>query len=95
MARLLLGQAYSFGIPPATIISLDSPEIGKVVEEIHPLSQEGSLIRIGFNSKYLLDALKVLNENIVTIKFTGEVRPFIIKTDDDSVTQLILPVRIE
>jgi len=78
-----------------TIISLDSPEIGKVVEEIHPLSQEGSLIRIGFNSKYLLDALKVLNENIVTIKFTGEVRPFIIKTDDDSVTQLILPVRIE
>ncbi len=78
-----------------TIISLDSPEIGKVVEEVHPLQQEGSLIRIGFNSKYLLDALKVLKEEIVTIKFTGEVRPFIIKTDDDSLTQLILPVRIE
>lgn len=78
-----------------TIISLDSPEIGKVVEEVYPISHEGSLIRIGFNSKYLLDALKVLNENIVTIKFTGEVRPFIIKTKDNSVTQLILPVRIE
>lgn len=78
-----------------TIISLDSPEIGKVVEEIAPLSQEGSLMRIGFNSKYFLDALKVLNEDKVTIKFTGEVRPFILKTDDDSVTQLILPVRIE
>ncbi len=78
-----------------TIISLDSPEIGKVVEEIHTISQEGSLIRIGFNSKYLLDALKVLNEEKVNIKFTGEVRPFILKTDDDSVTQLILPVRIE
>lgn len=78
-----------------TIVSLDSPEIGKVVEEVHPLSQEGSLIRIGFNSKYLLDALKVLNDNKVTIKYTGEVRPFIIKTDDESITQLILPVRIE
>lgn len=77
------------------VISLESPEIGKVVEEVFPLSHEGSLIRIGFNSKYLLDALKVLHENIVTIKFTGEVRPFIIKTEDDSVTQLILPVRIE
>lgn len=78
-----------------TIISLESPEIGKVVEEIIPIDQQGSLIRIGFNSKYLLDALKVLNENFVTIKFTGEVRPFILKTDDDTVTQLILPVRIE
>ncbi|QVK17893.1 DNA polymerase III subunit beta [Mycoplasmatota bacterium] len=78
-----------------TIVSLDSPEIGKVVEEVQPLSQEGSLIRIGFNSKYLLDALKVLSDNKVTIKFTGEVRPFIIKTNDESITQLILPVRIE
>ncbi len=78
-----------------TIISLESPEIGKVVEEVHPLSQEGSLIRIGFNSKYLLDALKILNDDVVTIKFTGEVRPFIIKTSDDTITQLILPVRIE
>jgi DNA polymerase III subunit beta len=78
-----------------TIISLDSPEIGKVVEEIRPLQQNGSLIRIGFNSKYLLDALKVLHEDEVTLKFTGEVRPFIIKTDDETITQLILPVRIE
>jgi DNA polymerase-3 subunit beta len=78
-----------------TIISLDSPEIGKVVEEIKPLKQTGSLIRIGFNSKFLLDALKVLNEEEVTMKFTGEVRPFILKTSDQSVTQLILPVRIE
>ncbi len=78
-----------------TIISLDSPEIGKVVEDITPLSQEGSLMRIGFNSKYFLDALKVLNEEKVTIKFTGEVRPFIIRTNDEFVTQLILPVRIE
>ncbi|MDF2698853.1 MAG: polymerase subunit beta [Haloplasmataceae bacterium] len=78
-----------------TIISLDSPEIGKVVEEIVPKKQEGSLIRIGFNSKFLLDALRVLNQENILVKFTGEVRPFIIKTDDDSVTQLILPVRIE
>lgn len=78
-----------------TIISLDSPEIGKVIEEIRPISQKGSLIRIGFNSKYLLDALRVLNEDEVMLKFTGEVRPFIIKTTDDTVTQLILPVRIE
>lgn len=78
-----------------TVISLDSPEIGKVIEEIHPLKQTGSLIRIGFNSKYLLDALKVLDADEVTMKFTGEVRPFIIQSNDETITQLILPVRIE
>mgnify|MGYP001221498347 FL=1 len=78
-----------------TIVSLDSPEIGKVTEEIIPKHQSGSLIRIGFNSKYLLDALRVLDDEEVTLKFTGEVRPFIIETSDVTVTQLILPVRIE
>ena len=74
---------------------IESTEIGKVVEEVHPLSQEGSLLRIGFNAKYLLDALRILDDNIVKIMFTGEVRPFIVKTKDESITQLILPVRIE
>lgn len=78
-----------------TIVSLDSPEIGKVIEEIRPKHQSGSLIRIGFNSKYLIDALRVLEDDEVTLKFTGEVRPFIIESSDDTVTQLILPVRIE
>src|SRR5690554_1654171 len=78
-----------------TIISLESIEIGKVVEEVHPIAQEGSLLRIGFNAKYLLDALKILNDKTVKILFTGEVRPFILKTKDESIIQLILPVRIE
>src|SRR5690606_13932691 len=78
-----------------TIVSLESPEIGKVTEEIVPKHQSGSLIRIGFNSKYLLDALRVLEDDEVTLKFTGEVRPFVIVTKDVTVTQLILPVRIE
>lgn len=78
-----------------TIISLESLEIGKVVEEVHPISKEGSLLRIGFNAKYLLDALKVLDDKNVKMLFTGEVRPFILRTSDDSVIQLILPVRIE
>lgn len=78
-----------------TIISLDSPEIGKVKEEIVPLNLEGSVIRIGFNSKYLLDALRVLEDDEIQMKFTGEVRPFIVQGSDLSNTQLILPVRIE
>lgn len=78
-----------------TVISLESLEIGKVVEEVYPISQEGSLLKIGFNAKYLLDALKILDDKNVKLLFTGEVRPFILKTSDESVIQLILPVRIE
>ena len=53
-------------------------------------------ITIGFSSRYLLEALRSFMSTEVTLNLTGEVRPFIIRGDDDAnLTQLILPVRIE
>ena len=78
-------------------ISSNSPEIGKVLEEVYPVDQiEGSPIKIAFSSKYILEALKVFNSSEVTINFTGEIRPFILKGEyDENMIQLILPVRTE
>ncbi|MGD9761148.1 MAG: DNA polymerase III subunit beta [Candidatus Izemoplasmatales bacterium] len=78
-------------------ITSNSPEIGKVVEEIDPVEKIAiTPIKIAFSSKYFLDALKTFNSSEVYVKFTGEIRPFIIEAaDDPGLVQLILPVRTE
>ncbi len=78
-------------------ITSNSPEIGRVVEEIEPLEKVAiTPIKIAFSSKYFLDALKTFNSSEVYVKFTGEIRPFIIEgADDHGLIQLILPVRTE
>jgi DNA polymerase-3 subunit beta len=78
-------------------ITSNSPEIGKVVEEVYPVEKAiGTPIKIAFSSKYFLDALKTFTSDEIFVKFTGEIRPFIIQSSDDSgLIQLILPVRTE
>ncbi|MFK5883769.1 MAG: DNA polymerase III subunit beta [Candidatus Izemoplasma sp.] len=86
-------------VRPDNIIEItsNSPEIGKVLEEVYPVDQiVGSPIKIAFSSKYILDALKVFTSSEITVNFTGEIRPFIIKGEyDEEMIQLILPVRTE
>jgi DNA polymerase-3 subunit beta len=78
-------------------ITSNSPEIGKVIEEVYPVEKAlGVPIKIAFSSKYFLDALKTFTSEQVFVKFTGEIRPFVIEGDmDPGLIQLILPVRTE
>ncbi len=78
-------------------ITSNSPEIGKVSEEVFPIEKAiGTTIKIAFSSKYFLDALKTFNSDQVYVKFTGEIRPFVLEGEADSgLIQLILPVRTE
>ncbi|WP_019413365.1 DNA polymerase III subunit beta [Paenisporosarcina sp. TG20] len=75
-------------------ISSSSPEVGKVEEEIQAKSIEGEELKISFSAKYMMDALKAVDGQDVMVQFTGAMRPFILKSvHDDSILQLILPVR--
>jgi DNA polymerase III subunit beta len=75
-------------------ISSNTPEIGKVVEEVQSHSIEGEELKISFSAKYMMDALKALEGSEIKISFTGAMRPFLIRNlDDDTSLQLILPVR--
>ena len=75
-------------------ISSNSPEVGNVVEEIGIQAMEGEELKISFSSKYMIDALKAIEYDEVIIEFTGAMRPFVIHPlNDDSILQLILPVR--
>ncbi|AHN20050.1 DNA polymerase III subunit beta [Lysinibacillus sphaericus] len=78
----------------AVEVSSNSPEIGKVQEEIPVEALEGDNLKISFSAKYMMEALKAIDGQDVVIQFTGAMRPFILRSvHDDAILQLILPVR--
>ncbi|MFJ7953848.1 DNA polymerase III subunit beta [Lysinibacillus sp. NPDC096418] len=78
----------------AVEVSSNSPEIGKVQEEIPVEALEGENLKISFSAKYMMEALKAIDGQDVVLQFTGAMRPFILRSvHDDAILQLILPVR--
>ena len=77
------------------IATVNSPEVGSVHEEITPLAKSGEDLTISFNPQYLIDALKVIKEPEVRIRFISPVRPFTLvpKSDTLDFVQLVTPVR--
>lgn len=75
-------------------ISSSSSELGKVREEIELIDFKGESLRISFNSKYMLDVLKIIESEQLMIAFTGVMSPIILKPLDDSQSMyIILPYR--
>lgn len=75
-------------------ISSYSNEIGRITEQVETKEISGELLKISFNSRYMLDALKVLDCEYIHIGFTGAMHPIIIKPlDSNDTLQLILPYR--
>ena len=69
-------------------------EEGNVKEDVI-ISKEGSDLVIGFNSKYLIDALKVIDDEEINILFNSSVSPCLIKPlSGNEYEYLVLPVRI-
>lgn len=68
---------------------------GHIMDSI-PLSFEGEETEIGFNHKYLHDALKACETDLVMIKFNSNLSPCIIKpVEGEEFTQMVLPVRLK
>lgn len=74
---------------------VNSPEVGRVNEEIDTKSVTGEDLTISFNPTYLIDALKAIDSEKVTISFISSVRPFTLvpSEDTENFIQLITPVR--
>ena len=72
-----------------------SPEVGRVNEEIDTESVSGEDLSISFNPTYLIEALKAVDSEKVTISFISAVRPFTLVPNEDAENfiQLITPVR--
>lgn len=66
-------------------------QIGSMNEEIM-INKEGKDLLIGFNPKFLIDALRVIEEEEVTIYLMNAKAPCFIKDEKESYIYLILPV---
>jgi len=76
------------------IITSSSPEIGKIEEVMNMEVIKGADIKISFSSRYMIDALKSFDSEEITLYFNGEIKPIIIKQDDNGdLLQLILPIK--
>lgn len=71
-------------------LKIDSA-IGSMNEDID-ISKEGKDIMIGFNPKFLIDALKVIDDEMITIYLVNPKAPCFIRDDQETYTYLILPV---
>lgn len=65
--------------------------IGSMNEEID-ITKEGSDLMIGFNPRFFLDALRVIDEETVLLYMTNSKSPCYIKNKEESFIYLILPV---
>lgn len=75
-------------------ITSTSPEVGKVTEHLHASEIDGEEMRISFNGKNIIDALKVIDSEEISIQFTGAMSPFVIRpADHDNDLHLFSPVR--
>lgn len=65
------------------------------VDEVVPVDMTGDNIEIGFNNKYLLEALKASTGEKVNLEFIGEINPCLITpVEGDSFKFIVLPVRL-
>lgn len=65
--------------------------LGSMNEDIK-VEKSGKDIMIGFNPKFLIDAIKVIDDETITLYMVNPKAPCIIKNDDESYLYLVLPV---
>ena len=83
-------------LEPGTLrIQSQNPEVGEGSEEVD-VDYAGDELRIGFNARYLLDALSALPDDEVAIELSGERDPGVIKPvgDGSKYIGVIMPMRI-
>ncbi len=70
--------------------------LGKVVDELAPVSFEGEEVEIGFNNRYMLDALRNSKAEQMLFEINGPLSPVkLLPTEGKDYIYLVLPVRFK
>lgn len=64
-------------------ITSESPESGNGFDEV-PVDYHGPEISVGFNARYLLDVLKAITDEEITLGLSGELDPAVVKPTSNS-----------
>ncbi|MCI8273845.1 MAG: DNA polymerase III subunit beta [Clostridia bacterium] len=70
-------------------------QTGDAKEEIY-VSTEGKNLEVGFNPKYFLDSLKVIEDEEVFVEFGTSISPCLVKSvENNDYVYMILPIRLK
>lgn len=76
------------------IVSSSASEIGKSDNTIHITRNSTEEFAISYSAKYMMDALKTFEDGEILILMNTDSKPIVLKsTTDDSLIQLILPIK--
>ena len=75
------------------ILTSRSPESGEATVNF-PCKYEGADIEIGFNPQFMVDALKVVNSDEITLQMTAPNRPSLLKAGENFL-YVIMPVTLQ
>ena len=94
MAKEGSSRLIKLNIENDLVVITSTSQFGKVREEV-PIKMDGEAMQIAFNANYLLDTLKVMDEDEVIIEMTSGVSPTIIRNSiKNNSTYMVLPVRL-
>jgi DNA polymerase-3 subunit beta len=88
-------RGVKFTISPKNLeIFSSNPDLGEAREEIE-VSYKGESFDVGFNAKYFLEALSVLEDEQAVLQMGDETAPCIMRSETDrGFTHVIMPMRL-
>jgi DNA polymerase III subunit beta len=88
-------KSVTFSLKPGILtISSQSPELGDALEELS-VEYQGEDLRIGFNSRYLIDAVSSMEGEQVLLELRGKQNPGVIRSSQGANhTSVVMPMRI-
>ncbi len=93
---LIRGDKYNLvilDVKNGKIVITANSDMGKI-EETVSAELDGKEVKVAMNSKFLLDAVKALNEEDILLSFNTAVTPFTLENVEDKTAQyLVLPLR--
>lgn len=74
-------------------IDTNNPSVGQGSEQLD-ISYDGEDLEIGFNARYLIDALSVLREDEIKLELSGSLDPVVVKDTGEVFIGVVMPMRI-
>ncbi len=85
--------SVKINIKDSTLEASVSAQEGSM-EELIAVEQQGDDVNLSVNSRYLIEVLKIIEDNAILVDFHGEGGPLIFRhIDDDSYIYLVLPIK--
>ena len=94
-SRELKKNPIKLQIQDDLLVVSSNTEMGNVTDEV-AVQADGEPMSIAFNPRYLIDALKIIEEELITLHFTTPLSPCVVKGESSEESKyLVLPLRLQ